>query len=253
MDILASLILGGLFNSAKGIYERQQEREEGKKQTEYQLSLLNADQKAADSEYSLSLLSNDQQFLAEKGQAQQKAQLTLDQARQSYLQSMKSTYLDSLDAESKYADSMASFTQQIGSNTASQGASGAKDTILTSVLKQEASRQLAEQQASIDRTTENAVAVGKMGLATASKEAQSITNQYAAGGIASQLYALRKSSLESQYTLDTQKRALQTSYLDDLSKSYDYNWDWFAADVFNIGSQALSVWGQSARTKGGLA
>ncbi len=226
--LIASLVVGAAASAGAGILSRKNQRQQARKEAQYQIDTIAADTKTT-------LGTMQRELAVQKDADLKKANQIERSAIDDNTANMQSAYIEQLASESSHIDLIESSMQELGTASAQQGASGVRmDATLGSVMTNRANQQISQSRDLIDRTSKTQAGVGALNLAEARAQASEIRSQYDPGSAFMDLYHYKRSRVMSKALLDT-------AYYSGIKKDNEYNTNWFLADLFGVAGAAAGA------------
>lgn len=232
------LILGAAAKIGSGVVSRANEREETRKQAEYEKEKAELEKKKAEQnkQAALDQMAGELQVQKEEDYAQ--ATALQRGASNTFTKNMQSTYLSQITAESEHMDLMEKGNSALGDLQESEGLSGARgDSTVEGILKSSVSRQISENRAKIDKSLDYATASGAMDIREAATQANQIRSKYDDRSSFMNLYNLKRQNIIDMGDTEAAEYDLQENYLQGIIGSTDYwnaNNGWMWADLFGV-------------------
>jgi hypothetical protein len=233
----------GLVNAGASIYQSYQQREEGKKQADYQ-ETLNRNRIAAET-YSrdTALGKLGAELAVDKQNAYTKASDIETSATTAFTGAMEKTYLGQLGAEADLLNVKAQGDQAVGSLEAGAAARGLRaPTITKDVLESNIRDQVNQTRKQIDSGRDLSVSQNQASLNMNLKNAADMRAQFNPGSAYMDLYGLTRDRIQGSSDIALAGLANQGSYLSDIRKSYDYENGWWIQDAFAVAGAALNTY-----------
>lgn len=222
---IAALVVGGIAKAVGGILEGHQTRENNREEAERQKELAEYRKNTALGTMQRELgVAMEGDYLA-YGDIQ-------NQLAGEITSSAQGTYIGQLAAEDQYTGLLASNERASGELVAQQGASGTKqDITLQTVIDSELRANANTQRTQIDKGLEMNAYRNKLVADSGQEQLERLGRKYEPNSAFMRLYDYKRERI-------TGETKLQTSYLDDIIRSNQYNAGWFFSDLLGVTAAA---------------
>jgi len=234
----------GAITAGGVVYSNKVEREAAKAKVDYEAgqTKIRTDAEAYSRDTALGKL--DLELKNDKENAYTKAGDLETSAKTGFTGAMEKTFLGQLAAESNLLDFKAQGAQAIGGVEAAAGARGLRaPTTTKQVLESNIRDQVNLSRKQIDSGRDLSVSQNQANLGLNLKNADEMRTQFDPGSAYMDLYDFTKTRIAGSSDIALSALASQSTYLGDLSKSYNYNEKWFLTDLFDVANVGLKTFG----------